>query len=124
LLLPVDPANNERLLRALDSMPENKEALQSLRPQWMDKGHSTALEGDIFIDLLYVAASKTFKKIPPSGGSKSGVISGSDAETGKQNTAANGKAVYVASGSEKRDTTAGEDISLDSSLSGSDGGWE
>ncbi len=60
LLLPVDPVNNSRLLRALGSMPQNTEALAHLRPEWMDKGHSTALEGEIFIDLLYVAASRSF----------------------------------------------------------------
>jgi hypothetical protein len=63
LLLPIDPANNRRLLRALDSMPENSEALAQLRPEWMDKGHSTAVEGAIYIDLLYVAASKSFEEL-------------------------------------------------------------
>jgi hypothetical protein len=63
LLLPVDPANNSRLLRALESMPENTEALAQLRPEWMDKGHSTALEGEIYIDLLYVAASRSFEEL-------------------------------------------------------------
>lgn len=63
LLLPVDPANNARLLRALESMPENTEAMSQLRPEWMDKGHSTALEGEIYIDLLYVAASKSFEAL-------------------------------------------------------------
>ncbi len=63
LLLPVDPANNSRLLRALESMPENTEALAHLRPEWMDKGHSTALEGVLYIDLLYVAASRSFEQL-------------------------------------------------------------
>ena len=63
LLLPVDPANNSRLLRALESMPQNTEALAQLRPEWMDKGHSTALEGEIYIDLLFVAASKSFEEL-------------------------------------------------------------
>lgn len=63
LLLPVDCANNSRLLRALESMPQNTQALAQLRPEWMDKGHSTALEGDIYIDLLYVAASRSFEEL-------------------------------------------------------------
>lgn len=63
LLLPVDPANNRRLLGALESMPENSESLVQLRLEWMDKGHSTALEGDIYIDLLYLAASKSFEEL-------------------------------------------------------------
>ena len=63
LLLPIDPLNNSRLLRALESMPQNTEALAQLRPEWMDKGHSTALEGEIYIDLLYVAASRSFAEL-------------------------------------------------------------
>ena len=63
LLLPVDPANNSRLLRALESMPKNTAALKQLRLEWMDKGHSTALEGEIYIDLLYVAASRSFEEL-------------------------------------------------------------
>jgi hypothetical protein len=63
LLLPVDPVNNSRLLRALESMPQNAAALAQLRPEWMDKGHSTALEGEIYIDLLYVAASRSFEEL-------------------------------------------------------------
>ena len=63
LLLPVDPSNNRRLLRALESMPQNVEALAQLRPEWMDKGHSTALEGELYIDLLYVAASRSFEQL-------------------------------------------------------------
>lgn len=61
LLLPVDHENNKRLLLALDSMPENRDFLPTLRPEWMDKGFSTALEGEINIDLLYVAASQSFE---------------------------------------------------------------
>ena len=60
LLLPVDAANNARLLKALATIPGNDDALAQLRPEWMDKGHSTALEGQIFIDLLYVAAGLSF----------------------------------------------------------------
>ena len=63
LFLPVNASNNSRLLRALESMPENKEALSSLRPEWMDKGHSTELAGGFRIDLLYKAASKTFDEL-------------------------------------------------------------
>jgi hypothetical protein len=43
----------------------------------------------------------------------------------KQNTAKNAShAVYVVSGPKTRDSTAGEDMSLDSKVSGADGGWE
>lgn len=63
LLLPVDPENNKRLLRALESIPNSKEALSALRPEWMDKGFSTALEGEISVDLLYVAAENSFESL-------------------------------------------------------------
>ena len=63
LLLPVDAENNARLLKALASIPGNADALAELRPEWMDKGHSTALEGQIFIDLLYVAAGLSFENL-------------------------------------------------------------
>jgi predicted nucleotidyltransferase len=60
LFLPVDAENNRRLLRALKAVPNSKAALAELRPQYMDQGYSTAFEGDIAIDILYVAADKTF----------------------------------------------------------------
>jgi hypothetical protein len=63
LLLPVNAENNVRLIQALASIPGNTEALAQLRPEWMDKGHSTALEGQIFIDLLYVAAGQSFENL-------------------------------------------------------------
>jgi hypothetical protein len=67
----------------------------------------------------------TFIKQPDSG-----VIYGSDASSSLRNTAAGdsdsyGHAVYVDSiPAKKRDTTAGTGILLDTSLSGSSGGWE
>jgi Nucleotidyl transferase AbiEii toxin, Type IV TA system len=61
LLLPVDADNNTRLLQALASIEGNAEALTALRREWMDKGHSTALEGEIYVDLLYVAASQSYE---------------------------------------------------------------
>ncbi len=63
LLLPVNADNNARLLQALASIPGNTEAPAQLRPEWMDKGHSTALEGQILIDLLYIAAGQSFKNL-------------------------------------------------------------
>jgi len=60
LLLPVDAENNRRLLKALKSVPNSASALAALRPHYMDQGYSTSFEGDIAIDLLYVAASKKF----------------------------------------------------------------
>jgi Nucleotidyl transferase AbiEii toxin, Type IV TA system len=63
LLLPVNAENNERLLQALQALPENQAGIDGLRLEWMNKGHSTALEGDITIDLLYVAASQSFETL-------------------------------------------------------------
>lgn len=60
LFLPVDSDNNRRLLAALESVPNSKTALAALRPKFMDQGYSTSFEGEIAIDLLYVAASKQF----------------------------------------------------------------
>jgi hypothetical protein len=64
-LLPVDAGNNQRLLRALESIPSQREAVAALRPEWMDKGHSTALEsdGNVAVDLLYVAASQSYEDL-------------------------------------------------------------
>jgi hypothetical protein len=42
-----------------------------------------------------------------------------------KNTAPNGSAVYISSSPVKqRNTTAGEDVDMDSSKSGGEGGWE
>lgn len=60
LMLPVDPENNKKLLQALKSIPNFEEGFVNLRSEWMDKGLSTAIEGEISIDLLYVAADNSF----------------------------------------------------------------
>lgn len=60
LFLPVDAENNRRLLHALKDIPNSTRALKALRPEFMDQGYSTSFEGEIAIDLLYVAASKKF----------------------------------------------------------------
>jgi general stress protein CsbA len=60
LLLPIDPENNAKLMHALEAVYGDSPALLGLRREWMDKGHSTALEGEIYVDLLYVAASQSF----------------------------------------------------------------
>ncbi|MHC6201940.1 autotransporter outer membrane beta-barrel domain-containing protein [Breznakiellaceae bacterium SP9] len=53
-----------------------------------------------------------------------GVIYGSNASDTLQNKASIGKAVYVGSRDSKRNTTAGEGVTMDSRLTGSNGGWE
>jgi hypothetical protein len=63
LLLPVNADNNQRLLNALEAMPENQGGIDGLRLEWMNRGHSIALEGSITIDLLYVAASQSYETL-------------------------------------------------------------
>jgi hypothetical protein len=56
-----------------------------------------------------------------------GVIYGSNASDSLKNTASDdgyGHAVYVESGSKKRDSAAGTGVALDSATSGAAGGWE
>jgi uncharacterized repeat protein (TIGR02543 family) len=55
-----------------------------------------------------------------------GIIYGSNATDALKNTAGSGigHAVYVNSGSKRRDTTAGESVTLNSATSGTAGGWE
>lgn len=63
LFLPVDHGNNERLLSALKSLPESGEAAARIKLEWLDQGFSTAAEGELAIDLLFVAAGKTFDEL-------------------------------------------------------------
>lgn len=63
LLIPVDPENNRRLLKALASIPGSKTAVAGLRPEFMDEGYSTSFEGEISIDLLYVAAERKYEEL-------------------------------------------------------------
>lgn len=65
LLLPVDPENNARLLRALADIPESRKVLDELKQEWLDQGFSTAADGEISIDLLFVAAGHTFDQLRP-----------------------------------------------------------
>lgn len=44
-------------------MPATRGAVGDLCPEWMDKGFSTALESEIYVDLLYVAASTSFEDL-------------------------------------------------------------
>ncbi|TAG25865.1 MAG: hypothetical protein EAZ37_11300 [Burkholderiales bacterium] len=64
LLLPVNAHNNRLLMTALEQLVgSSSPALQQLRLDWMDKGHSTALEDRLAIDLLYVAADQSFEQL-------------------------------------------------------------
>ncbi len=65
LFLPVNADNNARLLMALRTVPNSQAALAQLNRKYMDQGYSTAFEDDIAIDILYVAADKTFDDLRP-----------------------------------------------------------
>lgn len=63
LLLPLSPRNNARLRAALAELPFNKRALEQLEAASLDKGFFSAVEGEIVIDLLFVANSFTFEDL-------------------------------------------------------------
>jgi hypothetical protein len=67
---------------------------------------------------VYVGSGGTFTK------QSGGVIYGSNAGSLSNSASNRGQAVYVDSGSKQRNSTAGEGVTLDSSKSGSAGGWE
>lgn len=62
LLLPLAPKNNKKLQAALADLPFNQEALKALEIGSLDMGYSTAVEGDIAIDILFVANDMTFDR--------------------------------------------------------------
>jgi hypothetical protein len=63
LLLPLSHENNKKLRAALADLPFNQEALKKLDIESLDKGFSTAIEGDIAIDILFVANDMTFEQL-------------------------------------------------------------
>jgi hypothetical protein len=79
-------------------------------------GNTARYGGGLFI------LSGTFTK------QQGGIIYGSDADNTLQNDAtyggSYGDAVYVGSGPKKRNSTAGEGVTMNSAQSGSKGGWE
>jgi hypothetical protein len=60
LILPRSPANNTRLLAALKALGSSFRLDHLPAKKTLDAGFSTAAEGELGIDLLFVAASKTF----------------------------------------------------------------
>lgn len=63
LFLPIAPDNNKRLLAALATIPESRQILHELKQEWLDQGFSTAADGEISIDLLFVAAGHSFEAL-------------------------------------------------------------
>jgi len=60
LLLPRDARNNARLLKALTALRTSLSLDVIPDKQTLDAGLSTSAEGELGIDLLYAAASRTF----------------------------------------------------------------
>lgn len=60
LLLPSSHENNRKLRAALQALPFNQQALKDLELESLDKGYSTAVEGEIVIDILFVANDMKF----------------------------------------------------------------
>lgn len=60
LILPRDRANNKRLLVALEALRASLAWEHIPEKKTLDAGFSTSEEGVVGIDLLFVAASKTF----------------------------------------------------------------
>jgi hypothetical protein len=59
-LFPRDPDNNARLMAAIDDIAKKVRMDHLPQKEWLDRGYSTAAEGEIGIDILFVAASKEF----------------------------------------------------------------
>lgn len=59
-IFPVDPENNAKLMAALESMAGKLRFDHLPKKEWLDQGYSTAAEGEIGFDILFVAASKSF----------------------------------------------------------------
>lgn len=60
LLLPRDARNNARLLKALAALRSSLSLDRVPEKKTLDAGFSTSAEGELGIDLLFVAASRTF----------------------------------------------------------------
>ena len=65
LILPRDPRNNARLLKALAELSEPLGLEHLPEKKTLDGGLLTSAEGELGIDLLFVAASRTFDDYRP-----------------------------------------------------------
>lgn len=64
-IFPRDADNNARLMDALTAIAGKVRLDYMPEREWLDKGYSTAAEGEIGIDILFVAASKEFGEYEP-----------------------------------------------------------
>jgi hypothetical protein len=59
-IFPVDRKNNAKLMAALDSLGKHYPFVHMPTKSSLDEGFSTAAEGEIAFDILFVAASRKF----------------------------------------------------------------
>lgn len=59
-IFPRDPANNLRLMQAIAAIAGKIHLDYLPQPEWLDQGFSTAAEGEIGLDILFVAAGHEF----------------------------------------------------------------
>jgi hypothetical protein len=52
--------DNRRLMEALKAVPDLRAAVEAIERKWLDEGYSTAIEGNISVDLLFAAADRSF----------------------------------------------------------------
>jgi hypothetical protein len=64
-LFPRDPANNAKLMKALATIGKDLRLDHLPLKRTLDRGFSTAAEGEIAIDILFVAAAKSFEDYRP-----------------------------------------------------------
>ncbi len=64
-LFPCDPANNARLMKALAAIGKSVRLDHLPEKRSLDRGLSTAAEGEIALDILFVAASRRFEDYRP-----------------------------------------------------------
>ena len=64
-LFPRDKRNNARLMKALGAIAQRLRLDHMPKKEWLDKGLSTAAEGEIGIDILFFAAAKEFSDYEP-----------------------------------------------------------
>lgn len=64
-LFPRDAANNARLMKALATLGKHVRLDHVPQKRSLDRGFSTAAEGEIALDILFVAAAKEFEDYRP-----------------------------------------------------------
>jgi hypothetical protein len=47
-------------MEALKAVPDLRAAVEAIERKWLDEGYSTAIEGNISVDLLFAAADRSF----------------------------------------------------------------